>query len=315
MSPQSTESQGETQQCMASLRRHLETLLWWRMGEIPPDAECRPRDMAQRVGLASTARIADALARRFLRDLREVLPDDEALLLWYRGYCLGLLEIGECVQAAVKNGSLTLRSTVARAPLHHSECDYWLQADLREEFGRTSIFPDAKDWSEMGARWPDTQLAPPGAVYFSEADAWAVGAGLVEPGELKTLYGVSQDDSAAISGAVQSSAAPPGGCNHNGPEQGDSKHQGATWLLERPQRFNAYTQPLYDLLAQALAASKPKPKAIEVLAAWQAVRPLGVTRVMADSLEYMTDHGETKTANKGAISKAIARMTGAAKSR
>lgn len=81
------------------------------------------------------------------------------------------------------------------------------------------------------------------------------------------------------------------------------------WTLVKPQRFQGYRNPLYDLLKAAHIAGKPCPKARDVLEAWREKAPPEVAMMLADSLDYYDAKGGTKPLNLNAIRKAINRLT------
>lgn len=79
------------------------------------------------------------------------------------------------------------------------------------------------------------------------------------------------------------------------------------WTLFRPQRFQGYGKPLYDLLKAANITGQPLPTARDVLNAWRLTPPIDVFEIMADGLKYYDSKGNTKTADLEAIRKSIGR--------
>lgn len=80
------------------------------------------------------------------------------------------------------------------------------------------------------------------------------------------------------------------------------------WTLNKPQRFQGYSKPLYDLLKAAHIAGQPCPKARDVLDKWKENPPLDVATVTDNGLKYYDAQGNTKPADLEAIRKAIDRM-------
>lgn len=94
------------------------------------------------------------------------------------------------------------------------------------------------------------------------------------------------------------------------PVGADSAPGGVRWTLVKPQRFQGYGKPLYDLLKAAHIAGRPCPTAHDVLETWREKAPPEVAKVLADSLDYYDAQGyKTKAASLEAIRKAIGRMT------
>ena len=93
------------------------------------------------------------------------------------------------------------------------------------------------------------------------------------------------------------------------PVVADSAPDGVSWTLVKPQRFQGYSKPLYDLLGAAHAAGRPCPTARDVLDAWKIKLPLEVAGFMGDGLQFFDAKGNTKPADLKAISKVIGRMT------
>ncbi|RLA17372.1 MAG: hypothetical protein DRQ56_09285 [Gammaproteobacteria bacterium] len=85
------------------------------------------------------------------------------------------------------------------------------------------------------------------------------------------------------------------------------------WKLTKPQRFQGYTEPLYDLLSAAWQAGRECPSAADVLKEWKANPPLGYGIEVAGNLRQLTYHGSgkqpIKPADSEAITKTIRRMT------
>lgn len=81
------------------------------------------------------------------------------------------------------------------------------------------------------------------------------------------------------------------------------------WSLKRPERFQGYGKPLYDLLKAAHAAGQPKPSARDVLDRWKEKPPPDMTEVTDSGLKYYDAPGNTKPADLEAIRKTIGRMT------
>lgn len=85
--------------------------------------------------------------------------------------------------------------------------------------------------------------------------------------------------------------------------------EGMSWTLNKPQRFQGYSKPLYDLLKATHFAKQPRPKARDVLDAWKQNPPPDVSEVTDNGLKYYDAKGNTKPADLSAIRKAIGRMT------
>ena len=86
-------------------------------------------------------------------------------------------------------------------------------------------------------------------------------------------------------------------------------HDDPGWSLTKPERYQGYGKPMYDLLKAAHIAVQPRPKARDVLDAWKKNPPPDVTEVMADGIKYLDANGNTKTADLDAIRATINRMT------
>lgn len=80
------------------------------------------------------------------------------------------------------------------------------------------------------------------------------------------------------------------------------------WALSKPQRFQGYGKPLYDLLNAAHIAGKACPKARDVLDEWKLKSPPEVLEVTNDGLKYYDAKGNAKPADLDAIRKAIGRL-------
>lgn len=90
----------------------------------------------------------------------------------------------------------------------------------------------------------------------------------------------------------------------------ESEAKAASWELKKPQRFNAYSYPLFLLLQSFQRAGKPRPTARDVLACWGGEsKPDDVIEVMNDGIKYQNNVGDVKVADLDAIRKAIGRMT------
>lgn len=83
---------------------------------------------------------------------------------------------------------------------------------------------------------------------------------------------------------------------------------GLNWKLKTPKRFQDYGKPLYDVMKAAYDAGLPLPSARYVLDAFAKEKPLGISKVMFDSMDYLNSNGEEETANVDAIRKAIGRL-------
>jgi hypothetical protein len=81
------------------------------------------------------------------------------------------------------------------------------------------------------------------------------------------------------------------------------------WTLTKPQRFQGYGKPLYDLLKKAYDDGLKKPTARDVIDAWRVARPLDVTEISDAGLKYLDANGNTKPADLDAIRNSIKRMT------
>ena len=87
-----------------------------------------------------------------------------------------------------------------------------------------------------------------------------------------------------------------------------SASAGMNWTLIKPQRFQGYGKPLYDLLKAAHIAGQPSPKARDVVDKWKENPPPDVATVTDNGLKYYDAKGNTKPADLEAIRKAIDRM-------
>jgi len=83
---------------------------------------------------------------------------------------------------------------------------------------------------------------------------------------------------------------------------------GMNWTLNKPERFQGYGKPLYDLLKAAHIAGQPCPKARDVLDAWKLKHPPEVFEVTNEGLKYYDAKGNPKPADLEAIRKRIDRM-------
>lgn len=82
------------------------------------------------------------------------------------------------------------------------------------------------------------------------------------------------------------------------------------WSLNKPERYRGYTKPLHRLLAAAHREGEPCPTPRDVLEEWRINPPPEIAQVLTDSIDYYDNIGNTKSANLGAIRKAINRMKG-----
>lgn len=187
---------------LSKLKDRVDALVFLR-GRNAPSAAC--------AGLASAAHLLHTLAARFLKP-QSHWPGHEHLevsqvqregwlLEWYFGYCQALLELGEAARLGVQNEALTLRSVNSRVPLTAAELAPWMSLDLRAEMRARmdQMFKEGASWSAAGfpnAAWPDAVGIPLGAVYPQDADQWAVGAGIAEPGEVASLLRMQSQDAA-----------------------------------------------------------------------------------------------------------------------
>ena len=177
------------QACVSAIRARVEILPSWRGKNAPA---------AARAGLVTMAHAIDALARRYLEPLdwpgHEVPQDtlDLWLVGWYTSYCAAVLELAEAAQAASKSGALKLRSVRTRALLADG-LSGWPGADLRAEAQSAKLFYECAQWGPLDAQWPDGVPMPPGYVSPADADAWAVGAGVAQPGALLALLDIVAD--------------------------------------------------------------------------------------------------------------------------
>lgn len=179
-----------------ALRERMELLPWWR-GVNPP--------LTRSVGLVSIACVIDALARRFLAAVASLPDEHSSRQTWYDSYCIATMEISEAVRDAVNSRSLVLRSKETRSPLRTPEMQDWLCLDMETAVvgGLKSMYPACASWPVIGGPWPDLVCIPPGAVFPSDAEAWATSSGIALPGELLRLLSChqSEDASAHASGA------------------------------------------------------------------------------------------------------------------
>jgi hypothetical protein len=80
------------------------------------------------------------------------------------------------------------------------------------------------------------------------------------------------------------------------------------WSMHKPNRYQGYGKPLYDLLRAELVAGKPCPNAREVLDTWKSSPPAEVSEVTNEGLKYYDANGDTKPADLNAIRQAINRL-------
>ena len=84
----------------------------------------------------------------------------------------------------------------------------------------------------------------------------------------------------------------------------------ATWVVNKPQRFQGYAEPLYNVLKDAHDQGQNKPTVYEVLENFKANQPTQVAIILpGQGLDYYTAAGSTKSADLNAIREAIRKMT------
>lgn len=275
----------------AKLRERLELIAWWRGGIAPDGARWFVAMQAERLGLISTARALDAIARAsmgMLADAESGGASLERVALLYGTYCLALCEAKEAMQQATQTGALVLRSSLTALPLRDAELAEFWGGELRAAVERFDISRVAGDWSPHDSRWPDAWLMAPGGIRPDDLQSWC------------RTHGI---DAAQL---WNSGALPAVEPDHEVPPM-----PGAAWKPSRPKRDRGYGEALYQTLVTIHAnGAEAPPTPREVLAAWSVNRPHGITRVLADGFDYLsTGAGEEKTANVAALGKAIGRMT------
>ncbi len=100
---------------------------------------------------------------------------------------------------------------------------------------------------------------------------------------------------------------------NSAPKVGQSKTLGIpSWNLRKPQRFQGYTEPLYDLLNAAHLSGSSCPSTADVLTKWKDNPPNGYGIKVVDNMREMTYHGNgmqsVRTVDCSAITKTIKRM-------
>lgn len=80
------------------------------------------------------------------------------------------------------------------------------------------------------------------------------------------------------------------------------------WTLKKPERYQGYGKPLYDVMKAAHAAGSSRPTALDVLGAFAKNKPLGILSVTSSTMDYENGKGEKVTADLDAIRKAIGRL-------
>lgn len=166
--------------------------------------------------LAWASTVIDVMACRVLSQAGADYVQDKYPLCWYESYCGSVLQFSMAMQQAVQDGRLILRDHLSRVPLRGDDLAYWRDADLTYVSNCGPLVPDCAGWDGDPTYWPDGLVTPPGAITVQEAEQWATGAGLTEPGELPRLLGLSLPEEAASGGDDQ--AAPAGG-NQFSPER------------------------------------------------------------------------------------------------
>lgn len=93
------------------------------------------------------------------------------------------------------------------------------------------------------------------------------------------------------------------------PQAADTKSPG--WMVNKPKRFQGYTQPLYNVLKDAHTKGQTLPTVYEVLEIFEANQPSQVAKVLpGEGLDYYTEDPRVTThASLKAIRSAIGRMT------
>lgn len=81
------------------------------------------------------------------------------------------------------------------------------------------------------------------------------------------------------------------------------------WAVFKPQRFVAYSLPLWKFLTAAHCENKSLPTARDVVEAWRSEKPAEIAKMLPDGFDYYDAKGNTKSADLEAIRKAIGRMT------
>ncbi len=166
-------------------RRQLLDLTYSRNGRAPAQA-----------GLVALSRAVFLLATRLIR--RPEWPGhhvDEATRLgweleWYAHYLQALEELTPRLQSAVRDGKLTPRGTMTRAPLDLDLLRSWLDLDAKAAIAASAreFWADAEQGPDEAPRWADALVLPVGAfVTLDEFTAWAESEGIAAPGEVAAL--------------------------------------------------------------------------------------------------------------------------------
>lgn len=188
-------------ECAAAVRR--------RLAACHEAAQINPPMFADR-GMVSAHHLLHVLASRRLDEGRhgalilaaldsfsadERLTSEQAadVMEWggYAVYCDRLSELAGALQEAVRAGSVVLRSGETRVRLARDRLQPWIDVDVHVGALLERMVPDCAGWSATAGCWPDRVAVPPGGLLQADAEAWAVGAGITEPGELAALLGLA----------------------------------------------------------------------------------------------------------------------------
>lgn len=274
------------------LAARLELIAWWRGGIAPDGSQWFGAMQAERLGLVSTARALDSIARASMRMLVDSAHSSDSpfrLGLLYGSYCLALCEAKEAMQEAVRSGGLVLRSSLTGLPILGAELGEFFGGELRSAVERFELCAIGADWSAHDPRWPDSWLLAPGGIRPEELIAWCADKAISHAGLAANDWMPNAASDCKAELVIETPA----------------------WEPTRPERDRGYGEALYrTLLSICATGATAPPGPREILAAWDIKRPPGILRVLANGFEYLaTGSGEEKFANVEALGKAIARMT------
>lgn len=190
--------EGTFDSCQKAARWRIDYLSLLRDRKLP---------IASVSDLAWASTVIDVMACRVLSQAGADYVQDKHPLCWYESYCGSVLQFSMAMQQAVQDGRLTLRDHLSRVPLRGDDLAYWRDVDLTYVSKCGPLVPDCAGWDGDPTYWPDGLVTPPGAITVQEAEQWATGAGLTEPGELPRLLGLSLPEEAASGGDDQAAPA------------------------------------------------------------------------------------------------------------
>lgn len=138
-------------------------------------------------------------------------------LEWYAHYPQALEELTPRLQSAVRDGKLTPRGIMTRAPLDLGQLRPWFELDAKATIAASakSLWTDAEPELDEAPRWADALVLPAGAfVTIDDFRAWAESEGIAAPGEVAALLRDPTDAPPSVFAESQ--------------EQPDTAHSGAT---------------------------------------------------------------------------------------